>query len=72
MSVNPTNKEFIWGYEAGLKKAGQPVAINAGQVAYDDSASYTDGTVGGELNDMTADVAQLKRLRQSAPQTIDK
>lgn len=67
MAVNPTNKEFIWGYEAGLKKAGQPVAINAGQVAYDDSASYTDGTVGGEIHDLnecceevSADVAQLK------------
>lgn len=64
---HPTDKEFIYGYEAGLKAAGQPVAINAGQVAYDSSASYTDGTVGGELNDMneccaevTADVAQLK------------
>jgi len=57
MAVNPTDKEFIYGYEAGLKKAGQPVAINAGQVAYDPDGTYTDGTVGADLKSLDADVS---------------
>ena len=54
---HPTDSEFIYGYRAGLQKAGQPVAINAGQVSYNDEASYTSGTVGKEISELNTDVA---------------
>lgn len=60
MAVHPTDKEFIYGYEAGLRKAGVPVAIGAGDIAYSDLQTYTDDTVGSSLQETREDVADLK------------
>ena len=60
MAVHPTDKEFIYGYEAGLRNAGVPVAIGAGDIAYSDLQTYTDDTVGSSLQETREDVADLK------------